>query len=198
MFAPVWDFRHFPLDGTHKPAYDDVMSPAKISKSPTFVVGEMEHHSQAAKPRIIDVGGRQVKLATRDDWDALAARAMAEHEAYMRWRRDGQPGNAPATPARPTYELLHDVMRAGVTRRSLPAGRPPKGATRPPRLGPVPSGKTVLGRDRLADDALVAWIRQADPHGNRSAHGLHNELHEAGIGCNTIRFKHLIQIARGQ
>lgn len=136
--------------------------------------------------------------ANRDEWDAMVVTAKSEHEAYLKWRRDGQPGGAKGQPKRPTLDRLNVLKSEGVTRASLPEGDKPKakasGAGR--RTGTIPEGKTAAGLDRMDDAATVAWIRKTDPKGEQTLHGLHKAFRAAGYGANAKRFARLVETAR--
>lgn len=134
----------------------------------------------------------------RDEWDAMVLTAKAEHESYLKWRRDGQPGGAKAQPKRPTLDKLSDLKASGVTRVSLPAVERPvvkaSGAGR--HTGTIAEGKTAAGLDRMDDAATVAWIRKADPTREATVGALHKQFRAAGYGANAKRFARLIDQAR--
>lgn len=135
--------------------------------------------------------------ATRQEWDAMVLTAKAEHEAYLRWRRDGQPGGKAGMPKEPTLKRLQDLKASGVTRASLPEGEQPKAAKGTGRrVGTIPEGKTAAGLDRMDDAATVAWIRKADPKGEATVGGLHRQFRQAGYGANAKRFARLVEQAR--
>lgn len=136
----------------------------------------------------------------RDEWDAMVLTAKSEHEAYLKWRRDGQPGGVKAQPKQPMLEALKALKDGGVTRASLPEG--PSAtvkrtkATGARRTGSIPEGKTAAGLDRMDDTATVAWIRKTDPKGESTIGALHKAFRAAGYGANAKRFARLVESAR--
>lgn len=137
----------------------------------------------------------------RDEWDAMVLLAKSEHESYLKWRRDGQPGGTKGQPKRPNVDRLQALKQQGVTRTSLPEGpsataKKVKATGAGRRTGSIPEGKTAAGLDRMDDAATVAWIRKSDPKGEQTLHGLHKAFRAAGYGANAKRFARLVEQAR--
>lgn len=134
----------------------------------------------------------------RDEWDALVILAKTEHEAYLKWRRDGQPGGVKAQPKQPSLAMLKSLKDQGVTRVTLPAVEKPavKSSGGARHTGSIPEGMTAAGLSRMDDAATVAWIRKADPKGESTVGALHKQFRAAGYGANAKRFARLIDAAR--